>query len=133
MWDLSRDAALPREAARKFPDDPRVCTAMIDYLISQDGDALPWVKRLISNEPENPAGLYWKAHLLAGTDEREEVLAALEAAPGINGSPGQTTNGGRDPHANLTDGQMSEYLDRFILHGEKKAMAWLDSLQAAGQ
>lgn len=85
MWDLCRDGALLEEAARNFPEDPRVCAAMIGYLIAGGQDARPWAERLIAAEPQNPAGYYWKARMLFAVGKDEEALGILENAAGIKG------------------------------------------------
>jgi hypothetical protein len=86
LWDITGDDALLDEAAQKSPDDPRVCTAMINRL-GMKPEALPWVERLIAAEPGNPAGLYWKAQILAGTGKTGEALEALRAATATKGKP----------------------------------------------
>lgn len=85
-WDLTGEASMLDEAAEKFPNDPRVCVAMIIRLGSTV-DALPWVERLIAAEPGNPAGLYWKAQILAGSKKPEEAIETLRAATGTKGKP----------------------------------------------
>ena len=85
-WDVTGDENLLDEAAQKFPNDPRVCVAMINRLGANE-KALPWVERLITREPGNPSGLYWKAQILAGSKKPEEALAALRAATATKGKP----------------------------------------------
>ena len=53
MWDLTRDEALLKEAAEKFPNDPLVCLAMAGGGPSRN--ALPWIERLVeSNSSKFP-------------------------------------------------------------------------------
>lgn len=86
LWDITGDASLLDEAAAKFPNDPRVCVAMIRR-VGITADALPWVERLMAAEPGNPAGWYWKAQIVAGTEKPEVALDALRAATGTKGKP----------------------------------------------
>lgn len=85
MWDLAGEESLLLEAAEKFPDDPRVCVAMIGHLTAKGGDALPWAERMIENEPKNPAGHYWRATLLGKAGKPEEALAALREGTEVKG------------------------------------------------
>lgn len=87
MWDLTGDKNLLEEASREFPDDPRVCIAMMGLLWSNAREALPWTGRLIAAEPKNPAGYYWKAQMLAKAGRTEEGLEALRTASKVAGRP----------------------------------------------
>ena len=60
-WDLTGEESMLLEAADNFPDDPRVCLAMIHRLQSSDRDASQWIERLAQAEPQNPAALYLRA------------------------------------------------------------------------
>jgi hypothetical protein len=84
MWDLTEDESLLNEAAEKFPNDPRVCAAMVAHLINK-GNALPWVERLLSVEPGNANGWYWKAQMLSKSGKPEEALEAMRTATGMKG------------------------------------------------
>ena len=86
MLDLTGDNALLDEAAERFPNDPRVCLAMIARL-NDGGDPMPWVESLIAAEPGNPAGWYLKARALAKAKKPEEAIQALREATAIKGRP----------------------------------------------
>jgi hypothetical protein len=85
MWDLTGDYALLAEAAEKFPDDPRVCMAMIQQAAEEAQKAMPWIERLILAEPTNPEGLYLKVWILMTANDRAGAIAALRKAGGMSG------------------------------------------------
>jgi hypothetical protein len=85
-WDITGDEHLLDEAAERFPNDPRVCVAMINRPGAK-AEALAWVERLIAAEPGNPSGLYWKAQILAESKKPEEALEALRGATATRGKP----------------------------------------------
>ena len=92
IWDLTGDDALLKEAAEKFPNDPRVCMAMIGHLQAKRGpELLPWVERLLAAEPKNPAGYHLKAWVLRSGIDKAGALAALTEAG--------KCSGGRNIHA----------------------------------
>jgi tetratricopeptide (TPR) repeat protein len=82
MWDLTGDEALLKEAAERFPNDPRVCMAMIAMNSGKASAALPWIERLIAAEPKNPHGYHLKAWALMAAKSPAEALAALTQAAG---------------------------------------------------
>ena len=82
MWDLTRDAELLTEAAEKFPDDPRVCMAMIKCTAPPARSG--WVLSQITAEPANPEGHYLKISSLA-EDDHAGALAALRQAAVLKG------------------------------------------------
>lgn len=86
VWDLSGDEKLLEEAARNFPDDARVCAAMV-HRLQAGPEALEWAERLTAAEPSNPMGWYWKAVILSGSKKPEEALQALREATGKKGEP----------------------------------------------
>lgn len=82
MWDLTRDAELLTEASRKFPDDPRVCMAMIKCTAPPARSR--WILSQITAEPGNPEGYYLKIASLA-EDDHAGALAALRQAAVLKG------------------------------------------------
>ena len=89
-WDITGDTALLDEAAEKFPNDPRVCIAMIARLSAENSDALPWIERFIALEPNNPEGHFLKIGPLMKAGDRDAALASLRRAV--------ETKGKRDLH-----------------------------------
>ena len=85
MWDVSGEKALLKEASERFPDDPRVCLAMIQQAGKDSAKAIPWIERLIAAEPGNPEGYYLKAAALMNANDRAGALAALRTAATMNG------------------------------------------------
>lgn len=85
MWDLTRDKALLAEAAKKFPDDPRVCMAMIQQAADVVHKAIPWADRLLTAEPNNPEGAYLKAMALMAIHDRAGAIEALRRAAAMSG------------------------------------------------
>jgi hypothetical protein len=83
IWDLCRDADLLYEAASRFPNDPRVCRAMVESCTGQPDRALFWIEKLIALEPGNPEGNYLKAWALFAKDDTDGALTALRAATAI--------------------------------------------------
>ena len=78
LWDLTHDPALLAEAAEKFPDDPRVCMAMIQEAISSPLDPMPWIERLLAAEPAIAERHLLKAWALS-IPNPAGALAALRA------------------------------------------------------
>lgn len=69
LWDISGDETYLREAADKFPDDPQICTAMLDHWLTTPDrmsveEAQLQVDRLIAAAPDNPMSYYWEAYFL---------------------------------------------------------------------
>jgi hypothetical protein len=87
-WDITGEESLLTEAAENFPNDPRVCLAMIAWLTPKD--ALPWIERLIAAEPQNPEGFYLKAWACRAMKDNAAALEAIRSAV--------TMNGERDSH-----------------------------------
>jgi hypothetical protein len=77
IWDLCRDADLLYEAASRFPNDPRVCRAMVESCTGQPDRALFWIEKLIALEPRNPEGNYLKAWALFASEDTDGALAVL--------------------------------------------------------
>jgi hypothetical protein len=88
MWDLTGDESLLNEMAEKFPDDPRVCIAMIQRAVGDPKQAMPWIERLIAAAPGNPAGRYLKAWALENSGDHAGAIAALREATGMPTGPG---------------------------------------------
>ena len=84
-WDMSHDEKLLMEAAKRFPGDPRVCSAMIEHSGDNPQKALPWIERLIAGEPDNPQGLYHKARALLAGKDRAGAIAVLRQAAAMPG------------------------------------------------
>ncbi len=84
-WDMARDDALLLEAAKKFPGDPLVCSAMIQHAGTNFREAMPWIERLIAAEPDNPEGLYHKAWALIAGNDRAGAIEALRQAGTLPG------------------------------------------------
>ena len=85
MWDLTGDETVLREAAEKFPGNPQVCLAMLGVVFEKEGNEAEkkkWTNQLISADPENPLGHYYKARLAQVAGDRAGVIAALETALG---------------------------------------------------
>lgn len=85
MWDVTGDETILNEAAEKFPNDPRVCLAMIRQAENDAAKAMPWIERLIAAEPKNPEGFYLKAAALMNARDRAGALAALRTAATMGG------------------------------------------------
>ena len=69
LWDISGDETHLREGAAKFPDDPSICTAMLDHWVTSPGrmsmeEAQLQMDRLIATAPDNPMSYYWEACFL---------------------------------------------------------------------
>jgi tetratricopeptide (TPR) repeat protein len=88
MWDLTGDESLLAEAAEKFPDDPRVCMAMIQRATRDPKQAMRWIERLIAADPDNSGGIYLKAWALENSGDHAGAIAALRKANGILTGPG---------------------------------------------
>ena len=85
MWDLTGDETVLREAAEKFPGNPQVCLGMLGVVFEKEGneaDKKKWTNQLISADPQNPLGHYYKALLAQVAGDRAGVIAALETALG---------------------------------------------------
>jgi hypothetical protein len=80
LWELTGDEALLTEAAKNFPDDPRVCRAMISHTRADAKAALPWIERLIAADPKSPDGFYLKSWALMTGGDRQEALSVLKKA-----------------------------------------------------
>ena len=90
-WDITGEDSLLEEAAEKFPNDPRVCMAMIArYGVKE---SMPWIDRLIAAEPLNPEGFYLKAAAFKALKDNAAALEAIRTAV--------TMKGERDSH--ITD------------------------------
>lgn len=92
LWDLTGDEALLREAAARFPDNPQVSLAMLCLLQEKDGseaEKQQWTDQMISNDPDNPLGYYFRAKLALGKNDKAGVVAALEAALAAKGRVNQ--------------------------------------------
>jgi len=79
--DIVGKKAIMQEAAEKFPNDPRVCMDMI----TREEDRDLWIERLISAEPDNPAGFLLKADALAKSGKAEEAIEAMRKAAALSG------------------------------------------------
>lgn len=79
-WDITGEESLLDEAAEKFPNDPRVCMAMIARLRDSAEAAMPWIERLIAAEPLNPEGQYLKAWALRKQGDKAAAMEALRTA-----------------------------------------------------
>lgn len=75
MWDLTGDNALLREAAEKYPNDPRVCIAFVYGAGSQD--VLYWVDRFVAADPENPDALILKAGTSGKSPDGADLSGAI--------------------------------------------------------
>ncbi|MES2467451.1 MAG: hypothetical protein V4675_09140 [Verrucomicrobiota bacterium] len=69
LWDISGDETYLREAAARFPDDPQICTALLDHWLTNPArmsveEAQLQVDRLIAAAPDNPMSYYWEAYFL---------------------------------------------------------------------
>ncbi len=84
-WDMARGDALLLEAAKRFPGDPLVCSAMIQHAGGNAREAMPWIERLIAAEPDNPEGLYHKAWALMAGNDRAGAIEALRQAGTLPG------------------------------------------------
>jgi hypothetical protein len=84
MWDLTGDRTFLDEAAEKFPNDPRVCTAMIYQTADVVHKAIPWIDRLLAAEPNNPEGAFLKARTLMATHDRAGALETLRQAAAMS-------------------------------------------------
>lgn len=85
MWDLTRDEEVLAEVASRFPDDPRVCHAMIARSAGDARQALPWIEGLIAAEPTNPEGFYQQAWALMTLKDRAGAMESLRQAGAATG------------------------------------------------
>lgn len=88
LWDLTGDEALLREAAERFPNNPQVSLAMLCLLEDKEGheaEKQQWTDQMITNDPDNPLGFYFRAKLALGKNDKSSVVAALEAALAAKG------------------------------------------------
>jgi|GEM_PF-2870064 len=85
-WDITGEESLLMEAAEKFPNDPRVCLAMILHTKDDGQKTMPWIERLIAAEPNNSEGYFLKAGALMRDKDRAGALAALRKAVAAGGS-----------------------------------------------
>ena len=110
LWDISGDETYLREAAAKFPDDPSICTAMLDHWVTSQGrmsveEAQLQVDRLIAAAPDNPMSYYWEACFLDQLPRStwkppnpgyvETLTATLQTALSKSGVPDRYLTGRR--------------------------------------
>jgi hypothetical protein len=80
VWDLTGNPKILDEALTRFPDDPRVCMAMIESAGDDPQKSLPWIEILIAAAPDDSAGHHLKSRALLHSGDRKGTLTALQAA-----------------------------------------------------
>lgn len=79
-WQMAGDPAWIEEAARRYPDNPRVALAKLSTIEDLDAGASEWVRRFKKADPGNSVGWCYEALLAFKGGNLAEARSALAEA-----------------------------------------------------